>query len=51
MHRKLDELIQMTSLIHRGVRLAVPLQPIDYEYVKQIANRVLNSSSSDPTVR
>jgi len=49
LHCKLDELIRMTNLIHRGVRLAEPLQPTDFEYAKQIAERVLNSTSSDPT--
>jgi len=51
LHRKVDELIRLTCLIHRGIQISVPLQPTNIVFAQQHADRVLASTSSDPTFR
>jgi len=51
LHRKVDELIRLTCLIHRGIQISVPLQSTDTVFAEQHAARVLASTSSDPVFR
>lgn len=51
LNRKLDELIRMTSLIHRGAQLAVPFQSTDLASATQMADRIIHSTSPAPRFR
>ena len=51
MNKKIDALIRLTSLIHRGAQLVVPFQNTDVAHVAQSADQIIRSTSSEPHFR
>ncbi|KAJ8420856.1 hypothetical protein Cgig2_025550 [Carnegiea gigantea] len=51
MNKKLDSLIRLTSLIHRGAQLAIPFQITEIAYATQSIEQIIRSTSSAPNFR
>ena len=51
MNKKIDALIRLTSLIHRGSQLVIPFQNTDVAHATQSADQIVRSTSSEPHFR